>query len=80
MFPGAVYKTSDTCNRCCVCSLASTSPKKSPSKLSKKSSSEVDNSSKKKCECICKCFGFFKHKPWDFDYKTDIPDWGEADI
>jgi len=35
---------------------------------------------KKKCDCICKCFGFFKHKPWDFDYKKDIPEWGEAEI
>ena len=74
-FPGAVYKSSEKCSSCCVCGLKSA--KKSPSKMSKKSS-DVD--SPKKCECICKCFGFFKHRPWGFDYKADIPDWGEADI
>lgn len=80
VFPGAVYKTSDKCTSCCVCSLLS--PKKSPSKLSKKSSDLEASPSKpkKNCECVCKCFGFFRHKQWDFDYKTDIPDWEEADI
>ena len=26
-----------------------------------------------KCGCICKCFGYFTYKDWDFDYENQVP-------
>ena len=63
-FPGAVYKSTDACTRCCNCKGGS----KTPSKMSKKASDSGAESKKDACKCICKCFGFFKYKHWNFDY------------
>lgn len=62
-FPGAVYKSTDVCPRCCNCKGS-----KTPSKMSKKASDSGAESKKDACKCICKCFGFFKYKHWNFDY------------
>ena len=63
-FPDAVFKTLDNCARCCTCHLVKKA-KKGP---------------KVKCQCICRCFGFFKYQDWGFDYKNDLLKFDEGDI
>ena len=33
----------------------------------------------KQCACVCKCFGFFRYEPTDFDY-AQLPAFGPGDI
>ena len=32
--------------------------------------SEAKKKKEPKCGCICKCFGFFQYKDWEFDYEN----------
>ena len=38
-----------------------------------------ETKSKNSCDCVCKCYGFFKYEPTEFDYK-EMPNFEAGDI
>ena len=65
IFPGSKLMTIKECNRCCSCKY-----------LRQKGILKAND----KCDCTCRCYGYFKYDHWKFNYHNDLPNFENGSI